>query len=403
MRDYGSKATWPGWVTTGLIGNGSFGAVYEIRRDVMGETERAALKMISIPRSLSEIEELRCQGYNDQSISERYHSYLKMFVSEYTLMRKMNGSANVVNCDDVRYEQHPDGIGWDIYIRMELLTPLLAALPEHVPEKQAVAIGRDISRALVLCRRYNIIHRDIKPQNIFVSPIGDYKLGDFGIAKTAERTSGGTRIGTYNYMAPEVFNNQPYGMTADICSLGLVMYWLLNEKRLPFLPISSEMPKPEEEEEARARRFRGEQLPPPRHGSPELKRIVLKACTFNPLFRYQTADELLEDLEKLEKRSIEDERAREEWERRRREEAINRQNEGKSSGAMTAVLIAFILLMIALIIYMLSDYFGSDNYSFRASRIPSEPISAAAMALPEAECPLGLSMTDEDADAAARF
>lgn len=70
----------------------------------------------------------------------------------------------------------------------------------------------------MLCKKHNIIHRDIKPANIFASGNGDYKLGDFGIAKTIEQTSGGTKIGTYDYMAPEVYHDQPYGNTADIYS-----------------------------------------------------------------------------------------------------------------------------------------------------------------------------------------
>ena len=149
---------------------------------------------------------------------------------------------------------------------------------------------------MVACKEYDIIHRDIKPQNIFVSKYGDYKLGDFGIAKTVERTSGGTKIGTYKYMAPEVYNNQPYGTAADLYSLGLVLYWLLNERRMPFLPLPPAKLNVGMEESARARRFRGEQLPPPANGSRELKRIVLKACAFDPKERYASAAAMLKDL-----------------------------------------------------------------------------------------------------------
>ena len=290
---------WPGWKTVRLIGRGSFGAVYEIERDMLGEKEKAALKVITIPQSDGDIREMVSDGYDEESITSTFREHLKSIVAEYSLMRKLNGSANVVNCDDVRYVQHDDGIGWDIFIKMELLTPLTEALPLSASAGEIARVGRDLCRALVQCRRFDIVHRDIKPQNIFVSPLGDYKLGDFGVAKTVEKTSGGTKIGTYKYMAPEVYNNRPYGAGADIYSLGLVLYWLLNERRLPFLPLPPEKLTTGLEEKARLRRFSGEEIPAPAHGGEELKRIVLKACAFDPQDRWQSAEDMLRELEKL--------------------------------------------------------------------------------------------------------
>ena len=299
MAENDQRAVWPGWETVRLIGRGSFGAVYEIRREVFGEIERAALKCITIPQSESEITQLREEGYDEESITGTYKEQLKSIIAEYSMMRKLNGSSYVVSCDDVRYVQHDDGIGWDIFIRMELLTSLTKSLGDSVTEGTVVRIGSDLCRALCLCRRYNIIHRDIKPANIFVSNNGDYKLGDFGVAKTMERTSGGTKIGTYDYMAPEVYRGLPYGSTVDIYSLGLVLYWLLNERRGPFMPLPPVNQTLSAREQARERRFRGEPLPLPAHGSKALKSIVMKACAYEAKDRYQTADEMLEALESL--------------------------------------------------------------------------------------------------------
>ena len=288
---------WPGWETVRLIGRGSYGAVYEIQRDVFGETEKAAMKVISIPQSTSESDELRGAGYDGQSITDTFREHLKSIIAEYSIMRKLNGHSNVVSCDDVRYIQHTDGFGWDIFIKMELLTPLVQALGKDIPDEQVIRIGRDICRALALCRKFNIVHRDIKPANIFVSSTGDCKLGDFGVARTMEKTSGASKVGTYEYMAPEVYHGAPYGAGADIYSLGMVLYWLLNDRRGPFLAPPPALPTASEKERARERRFGGEPLPPPAHGSERLKRIVLKACAYDPKDRYQTADDLLSDLE----------------------------------------------------------------------------------------------------------
>ncbi len=299
MTDFDPKAIWPGWETVRVIGRGSYGAVYEIRRDVFGETERAALKVITIPQNSGDIDELYSEGYDKQSVTRTFHEHLKSIVAEYSLMRKLNGHSNVVNCDDLRYIQHEDGIGWDIYIRMELLTPLARALPRELSDEQVRRIGTDLCRALILCRKHNILHRDIKPANILVSENGDYKLGDFGIAKTVERAGSFTKAGTFEYMAPEVYNGERYGPAADLYSLGMVLYWLLNERRLPFLPLPPYAPSAAEKEQARLRRFAGEPLPAPAHGSKGLKAIVLKACAFDPKERYRTPEVMLHELQTL--------------------------------------------------------------------------------------------------------
>ena len=299
MAAIDEKVKWPGWETVRLIGRGSFGGVYEIERDVFGHKEKAALKVITIPQSESDIDDLLSDGYDEESITTRFEGYLHDIVREYSMMADMKGCVNIVYCDDVKYIQHDNGIGWDIFIKMELLTPLTKALGKTVSDEQAIKIATDICSALAFCEKKNLLHRDIKPQNIFVSPDGTYKLGDFGIAKTAERTTSGTKTGTYKYMAPEVYNNQPYGSKADIYSLGLVLYWLLNERRTPFLPLPPQLPSASDEDRARTRRFSGETIPTPAHGSTELKRIVLKACAYDPKDRYQTADEMLHDLNTL--------------------------------------------------------------------------------------------------------
>lgn len=287
---------WQDWRIARTIGHGSYGAVYEIQRDIFCSTERAALKVISIPQSPSDIENLRQEGYDLSSITVHFRNHLESIIREYTLMADMKGHANIVYCDDLKYIQHNDGIGWDIYIKMELLTPVLEFLPLQITENHAIQLGMDICSALMCCNAKKIIHRDIKPQNIFVSLDGSYKLGDFGVAKVVEQTMSGTKVGTYNYMAPEVYKGMPYNGSADIYSLGLVLYWMLNARRLPFMPLPPEMPTPAQAEAARERRFRGEQIPPPRDGSPQLKAIVLKACAYNPADRYASAAELLRDL-----------------------------------------------------------------------------------------------------------
>lgn len=287
----------PGWEVVRKLGQGSFGGVYEIQRTLPdGRVEKAALKKLSVPRDSGEIEEFRSQSFSTESITEHYKDQMSDLVREYSLMQELSSCKNIVACHDVRYTRQSNGIGWDVYIRMELLQPLKQVLPVAYSETTVLKLGLSLCNALRACQKYNIIHRDIKPENILVSSDGVFKLGDFGIAKISEKTTVGTLTGTAGYMAPEVANRWNYGPASDIYSLGMVLYWAMNERTLPFLPLPPQIPTGLQRQAAIDRRYAGEIFPPPKNGSRELKAIVMKACAFLSEDRYQNAWELQQDL-----------------------------------------------------------------------------------------------------------
>ena len=214
------------------------------------------------------------------------------------IMESLSGLTNIVGIQDRIELRHPDGIGWDICIRMELLTSLTKYAQKHpLSEKDVVHLGSDICKALQACELQHIIHRDIKPANIFINKFGDFKLGDFGIARSMEKTlSTMSSKGTYGYMAPEVYRGDRYGQTVDIYSLGMVLYRYLNYGREPFTPPLSQMITAGDRSKALQRRMKGEPISEPATGSRELKQIVLKAIAFDPEKRWQDAGSMLRAL-----------------------------------------------------------------------------------------------------------
>ncbi len=290
-----------GWNITRLLGEGSYGKVFEIERSEFGQTYRAALKVITVPQSSAEVRSVISEGMSVSQAEAYFHGIVEELMHEFSIMFKLKGTANIVSCEDLRVLEHPDGIGWDILIRMELLHPLLPYVYEHpMARRDIIRLGIDICKALELCQRYNIIHRDIKPENIFISDNGDYKLGDFGIARTIERTSSGlSKKGTYSYMAPEVYAGKEYGFSVDTYSLGLVLYRMLNKNRGPFLPQPPEAITFSSREQALGRRISGEALPRPFYGEGRLGEIVLKACAFDPKDRYSSPQQLRQELEAI--------------------------------------------------------------------------------------------------------
>ena len=290
-----------GWKIIRLLGEGSYGKVFEIERSEFGQTYRAALKVITVPQSSAEVRSVISEGMSVSQAEAYFHGIVEELMHEFSIMFKLKGTANVVSCEDLRVLEHPDGIGWDILIRMELLHPLLPYVYQHpMARRDIIKLGIDICKALELCQRYNIIHRDIKPENIFISDNGDYKLGDFGIARTIERTTSGlSKKGTYSYMAPEVYAGREYGFSVDTYSLGLVLYRMLNKNRGPFLPQPPEAITFSSREQALGRRISGEALPRPFYGEGRLGEIVLKACAFDPKDRYSSPQQLRQELEAI--------------------------------------------------------------------------------------------------------
>ena len=296
------RLPWPGWTIGKYLGEGGYGKVYEIERTLSGVRERAALKVVSRPADDAEIEACYENGYDQASMKASYEEEIQRYVKEYELMKELQGQTNIVSCDDFAVVLRKDGIGGQIFIRMELLTPLQkATMPTKqsmLSESEVIRLGKDICKALMLCEARHIIHRDIKPENILISKFGDYKLGDFGVARVQDHTTNATKMGTHGYAAPEVEHGQKYGKEADIYSLGITLYWLLNNRRMPFLN-ADEAVTAMKNQEALRRRYEGEKLPAPKNGSQKLKRIVLKACAYRPVDRYRSAQELYDALAEL--------------------------------------------------------------------------------------------------------
>ena len=289
------------WYITEKIGEGAYGQVFIIERHELGVVYKSALKALTIPQDKNEIKSVMSDGMSEAEVTEYYKGLVQNIVNEFIVMSRLKGNSHIVSYEDHMIVEHEDDIGWDILIRMELLTPLIQHTSEQLlEEREVLKLGIDICKALEFCRKYDLIHRDIKPENIFIAPSGDYKLGDFGIAKTVEKTRVGlSRKGTYLYMAPEVYSGEAYGATVDIYSLGIVMYKLLNNNRTPFMPEYPNKITYEDREESMSRRIRGEEISAPENGSEELKQIVLKACAFEAKNRFSTAAEMRRALEKL--------------------------------------------------------------------------------------------------------
>lgn len=159
------------WYITEEIGKGAYGHVYIVERHEFGIVYKSALKALTIPQDKNEIKSAMAEGMSELEATEYYKGLVQDIVNEFIMMSKLKGNSHIVSYEDHVLIEHENDIGWDILIRMELLTPLVEHIADRtLVENEVIKLGIDICKALEFCRKYDIIHRDIKPENIFIAP-----------------------------------------------------------------------------------------------------------------------------------------------------------------------------------------------------------------------------------------
>lgn len=282
------------WDLIEEIGHGKHGIVYKARDVESGGI--AAIKIISLPNE--EMLQVAKDQYGDNPamIENFVGQVAENFGNEIESMKRLRDVDSVIKLYDNQLFQR--GIEHHIVMVMEYAIPM-----KEYFTRNGLCVGAfldfacDIALGLDICSQRNILHRDIKEDNLFVGvKDGIGKMGDFGIASVSETGLGSTfGMGTPYYMAPEVSKGMArdgnYNNTVDIYSLGIVLYKMLNGSRFPFVDRGV---KPKD---ALDMRMNGEEVPFPKYAqNTELGRIVLKCCEYHSSKRFQSGRELYEAL-----------------------------------------------------------------------------------------------------------
>ena len=252
-----------------VIGRGGMAVVYKARCHLLNRY--VAIKI------------LRDEMAADSEFKERFNKEAQAVA--------MLSHPNIVSVYDVSRTPEVD------YIVMELVDGI--TLKQYIKSKgrlsckESVHFAVQIARALSHAHNKGIVHRDIKPQNIMIDLDGTVKVGDFGIAylESTQASETGMAVGSVHYISPEQAKGQAVDARSDIYSLGVVMYEMLTG-RLPYTGDTAE---------AVALQHVSSTPVLPRAIDPEiperLEAITMKAMNADIEKRYQTADELLEDLD----------------------------------------------------------------------------------------------------------
>ena len=256
------------------IGEGGMAIVYKAR-----DNKLSRLVAVKI---------LKKEFANNKDISDK-------FKKEATAVANFS-DANIVNVLDVGHEEE----GNIDYFVMEYVNG--KTLKELIVEKGklnysvAISISIQIAKALECAHKNNIIHRDVKPQNILVTESGIVKVTDFGIAKSstsATITNTTTIMGSAHYLSPEQAKGTFIDSRSDIYSLGIVLYEMVTG----VLPFDGESPVT-----IALKHIQAEPTEPKKYNPsiPEsLNNLIIKSMSKESTNRYQSCRELINDLQKI--------------------------------------------------------------------------------------------------------
>ena len=256
------------------IGEGGMAIVYKARDNKLSR--------------LVAVKVLKKEFANNKDISDK-------FKKEATAVANFS-DANIVNVLDVGHEEEGN-IDYFVmeYVNGKTLKELIVGSGK-LNYTTAISIAIQIAKALECAHKNNIIHRDVKPQNILVTESGLIKVTDFGIAKSstsATITNTTTIMGSAHYLSPEQAKGSFVDLRSDIYSLGVVLYEMVTG----VLPFDGESPVT-----IALKHIQSEPIEPKKQNQAipdSLNNLIMKCMSKECINRYQNCKELIDDLQKI--------------------------------------------------------------------------------------------------------
>ncbi len=253
---------------TEKIGAGGMAEVYKAVDEVLGRT--VAVKVMH-PRYAS-----------DATFAARFRQEAQAAANLQ--------SPNIVNMYDWGQENST------FYMVMEYVrgTDLKSLIAEKgaLDSRRVAQIGAQVCAALSVAHGYDVIHRDIKPHNVMVTPDGSVKVMDFGIARAGNTTmtQTGSVLGTAHYVSPEQAQGRPLTAASDLYSLGVTLYEAATGK----LPFDADSPVAIALKQVNEQPRRPREINP--NIDPGLEAVIMRAMAKKPAERYATAEDMRRDL-----------------------------------------------------------------------------------------------------------
>ncbi|MDE6747963.1 MAG: protein kinase [Lachnospiraceae bacterium] len=284
-----------------LLGRGGFSYVYEMY-DSQDPRKRYAAKIIGLEHKAVN-EDMILETTQIQYFLREQAENILLVIALWIMKLHLDEEGNVKGITAVNEKEYPEAEGVPLQIvLMERLDSILSKdkygniklLRDDLrTEEGVVKFAENVGRALIVVHNNSFLHRDVKLENVFWDEdLGQYKLGDFGIARYVGDGDAETVVFTDGYGAPEIERQlaDSYNRAADIYSFGITLFLLLNDLKFPasdgyhanIVQYSKDFV-----------------IPAPANASEDMARIVRKMCSYRVEDRYQSIEEVLMDIGKI--------------------------------------------------------------------------------------------------------
>lgn len=278
------------WQISKPLGTGTYGKTYEIT-NFTGET--GIYKLIKIPVELiKNPDEFPVKTHKDRAKEIRND-----FLGSVAYMRLNDEWKHFVKYEDCSVVPSDDFTTLSVSVRMEKLLSLSTVLErQSLSQDEVLRLAVNVCRCLEKCREMDYVYTNLKPNNIFITSTG-CKLGDFGTFGLYEPKKINVAMRkSQDYMAPEMIKFGEINPTSDTYALGLIMYSLLNNNKLPFIPRYEDQVGINDANLAIEKRCANYVFTDPDNASEEVKKIIFKACDSSVSNRYESPTEMKNDL-----------------------------------------------------------------------------------------------------------
>lgn len=278
------------WEINKPLGIGAYGKTYEITNFTK---EEGIYKIMKIPVELKKTPGEFPVKTQQDCLKEVRNDIL----SSIKYIQVSDKGRYFVKYEDYSLTPSEDFRTLTMKIRMEKLINLTTVSQQHkFSEAEVLRLAVNICRCLEKCREMDYVYTNLKPNNIFITDRG-CKLGDFGTFGMYEPTKMNVAMRkTQEYMAPEFIKFGEINSTSDTYALGLIMYSLLNNNKLPFIPRFEENIGISDTNLAIEKRCANYVFSDPDNASEKVKNIIFRACSPSVGNRYETPTDMKNDL-----------------------------------------------------------------------------------------------------------
>lgn len=283
---------WQEWYIEEEVETGSFCDILKVKKEgADGADIYKALKVIEIPK-IQVTASSNNLGERRQALHGYFGELAKVVEEEIRALHVLNGKPNILSYDSYEVLERKELVGYDILMLMPMHRSYISYISGRYLEDngEIIQMAKDICRALLEIHNMDFLHRDLKLENIYIDEDGNHYLGEIGLEnKVSTFQTGSVKRGSYEYLAPEVYLNKEYSKRADIYSLGVILYILCNDGKIP---------------KELQRRDKNMELPMPCNAKEKLSELIFKSMAYDPKERYDSAESMLKDLEKLTEEDI---------------------------------------------------------------------------------------------------